>query len=112
MPTKISAGVNVINFFLQATTNYSTELNKISQEYCKLRREYNAEVTRLSREHKKMQSELEKERKEAQNKLDVYKKKTEQFQVQWKKREESEAHLKVKLLQHLYLVLYLHSPYI
>ena len=97
--------------FLQAT-HYSTEFNRVSQECDKLCREYNAEFTRLSREHKKMQGELEKEKKEAQNKLDVYKKKTEQFQVQWKKREESEAHLKVKLLQHLYPVLYLHSPYI
>ena len=44
-----------------------------------------------------MHDDLERERKEAHTKMDVYKKKTEQFQVQWKKREEVEARLKVSL---------------
>jgi len=58
--------------------------------------------TKLTKECDKLHNDLERERREAHTKMDVYKKKTEQFQVQWKKREEVEERLKVRL-QILYL---------
>jgi len=64
---------------------------------CQQASHYSTLCAKLTKERDKLHDDLERERKEAHTKMDVYKKKTEQFQVQWKKREEVEARLKVSL---------------
>ena len=58
-----------------------------------MRRDYE----QLNEENGRLQTALDRANKEAQSKLDIYKSKTEQFQLQWKKRKDAEAMVKVKM---------------